>query len=38
MHTHGIKVLNGANDNAITQLIAHDFHLELFPALDGFLN
>ena len=38
MHAHGVEVLDGAHDNAVAGVVAHDLHLVLFPALDGLLN
>ena len=38
MHAHGIEVLNGAHDDAVAGVVAHDLHLVLFPALDGLLD
>ena len=38
MHTHGVEVLDGAHDDAVTGVVTHDLHLVLFPALDGFLD
>ena len=35
--THWIEVLDGADNNTVTCGIAHDLHLNLFPALDGLL-
>ena len=35
--THWIEVLDGADDNTVTCGIAHDLHLNLFPALNGLL-
>ena len=32
MHTHGIKVFDGANDDAVVLFVADHFHLVLFPA------
>ena len=37
VNTHWIEVLDGADDNTVTCGIAHDLHLNLFPALDGLL-
>ena len=37
MDTHWIEVLDGADNNTVTCGIAHDLHLNLFPALDGLL-
>ena len=38
MHTHGIQVFNGADDDAVVVFITHHFHLELFPTDDGFFD
>ena len=38
VHAHGVQVLDGADDNAVAGLIAHDLHLVFFPAFDGFFN
>ena len=35
MHAHRIEVLDRADDDAIVLLVAHHFHLELFPAEHG---
>ena len=37
MNTHWIEVLDRADNNTVTCGIAHDLHLNLFPALDGLL-
>ena len=37
MDAHWIEVLDGADNNTVTCGIAHDLHLNLFPALDGLL-
>ena len=37
MDTHWIEVLDGADNNTVTRGIAHDLHLNLFPALNGLL-
>ena len=37
VNAHGIEVLNGADNNTVTCGIAHDLHLNLFPALNGLL-
>ena len=34
MHAHGVQVLDGAHDDAVASVIAHDLHLVLFPADD----
>ena len=36
MHAHGVKVLDGADDDRVAGLVAHDFHLIFFPADQGF--
>ena len=38
MHTHGIEVFNGADDDAIVFRIAYYLHFEFFPADDRFLD
>ena len=38
VNAHGIEVLDRANDDAVAGLIAHDLHLELFPALDALFD
>ena len=35
---HRVEVLDGAHDDAVADAVAHDLHLVLFPALDGFLD
>ena len=37
MDAHWIEVLDGADNNTVTCSIAHDLHLNLFPALNGLL-
>ena len=37
MNTHWIEVLDGADNNTVTCGIAHDLHLNFFPALNGLL-
>ena len=38
MHAHRVEVFNRADNDAVVGLIAHHFHLVLFPAEDGLLN
>ena len=38
VHAHGVEVLDGAHDDAVAGVVAHDLHLILFPALDGFFH
>ena len=38
VHAHGVEVLDGAHDDAVASVVAHDLHLVLFPALDGLLD
>src|SRR3546814_5782173 len=38
VHTHGVQVLDRANDNAVIGAVAHDFHLVFFPAQQGFFD
>ena len=35
---HRVQVLDGADDDAVVLRVAHDLHLELFPADETFLN
>ena len=37
VNTHWIEVLDGADNNTVTCGIAHDLHLNLFPAFNGLL-
>ena len=37
MNTHWIEVLDGADNNTVACGIAHDLHLNLFPAFNGLL-
>src|SRR5690606_29705376 len=32
VHPHGVEVLDRTHDDAVVGLVAHDFHLEFFPA------
>ena len=38
MHAHRVQVLDRADDDAVVLLVAHHFHLELFPAEERFLD
>ena len=38
MHSHGIEILDGANDNAVVGVVAHHLDLELFPAEQGLFD
>ena len=38
MDAHGVNVLDGAHDDAVAGLIAHDFHLVFFPADDALFH
>ena len=38
MNAHGVNILDGAHDDAVAGLIAHDFHLVFFPADDAFFH
>ena len=38
MHAHGVEVLDGADDDAVVGMIAHDLHLVLLPAKKGLLD
>ena len=35
---HRVEVLDGADDDAVAGDVAHDLHLDLFPALNGLLD
>ena len=32
VHTHGIEILDGTDDDTVVHTIAHHFHLEFLPA------
>ena len=38
MHAHGVEVLDGAHHDAVAGGVAHDLHLDLFPALEALLD
>ncbi len=38
VHTHGIEVLDGADNDAVVLVVAHHFHLKLFPTDDRLLD
>ena len=38
VHAHGVEVLDGAHDDAVAGLIAHDLHLVFLPADDRLLD
>ena len=38
VNSHGIEVFDGADDDAVIRVIAHDFHFVLFPALEQLVN
>ena len=38
MHTHRVKVLNAADDDAVVRLVTHDFQLVFLPSDDGSFN
>ena len=38
VHTHGVEVFDGADDDAVIVTIPHHFHLVLFPADQGFID
>ena len=38
VHTHGIKVFNGANDDAVVSLVAHHFGLVFLPTDERFFD
>src|SRR5262249_34024440 len=38
VHSHRIDVLDRADDDAVVRLVANDFHLELFPAEQTFID
>ena len=38
MHAHRVEVFDGAHDNGVALLVAHDFHLEFFPAEERFFD
>ena len=38
MHAHGVQVFDGTDDDAVVRLVAHHFHLVLFPAQQRLFN
>ena len=38
VNSHGIEVFDGADDDAVIGVIAHDLHFVLFPAEKGFFD
>ena len=38
MHAHRVKIFDGADDDGVVRLVAHHFHLKLFPAEQRFLQ
>ena len=38
MYTHGVQVFDRAHDDAVVRLVAHHFHLVLFPAQQRLFN
>ena len=38
MHAHRIDVFDGANDDRVIGAVAHDLHLEFFPAQQRFID
>jgi hypothetical protein len=38
VHAHRVEVLDRADDDAVVLLVAHDLHLELFPAEQRLLD
>ena len=38
VHTHGVEVLDGADNDAVVVFIPDNFHLVLFPADQGFVD
>jgi len=38
MDTHGVNILDGADDDGVVIFIPHHFHLKLFPTQQGFLD
>ena len=38
VHSHGVKILDGADDHDIVIQVAHDFELKFLPADDRFLD
>ena len=38
VHAHGIKVFDGADDDALVLVVAHDLHLKFLPAEQAFFD
>ncbi len=38
VHTHRIKIFDGANDDHVVSEVAHDFQFKFFPAQDRFFD
>ena len=38
MHSHGVKVFNGADDDAVVLGVTHHFHFNFFPAKHALLD
>ena len=38
VHAHGVHVFDGTHDHAVVRGVAHDFHLEFFPADDRLFD
>ena len=38
VHAHGIKIFNGADDDAVVLGVTHHFHFNFFPAKHALLN
>ena len=38
VHTHGVQVFDGADDDAVVRFVAHHFHLVLFPTQERLFN
>ena len=38
VHAHRVDVFDGADDDGVVGGVAHHFHLELFPAQQGFVD
>ena len=38
VHAHRVHVFDGADDDGVVRLIAHDFHFEFFPTQQGLVD
>ena len=38
VHAHRVQIFDGADNDAVIHLVAHDFHLKLFPAQERLFN